>query len=203
MPRRPSPAEVLRFIADNESFARTREAFPDLREEDLRALMRAVARAAGEREAEATKKPVAPRAPRAATGGGARLRVFSDGAARGNPGPAGAGAVIESADGRVLARLGRYLGRATNNQAEYQGLILGLERAIEMGGREVEVFADSELLVRQLRGEYRVRNEGLLPLWQRARELLAHFERVRLAHIPREQNVEADEMSNRAIDERL
>lgn len=200
MAQRPTPAEVLRFIAENESFERTRDAFPSLRLDDLRELLRAAASAAGGDAPRA--RPIA-QAPRARPLSKARLRVFSDGAARGNPGPAGAGAVIESADGRVLARLGRYLGRATNNQAEYQGLILGLEHALEMGAREVEVFADSELLVRQLRGEYRVRNEGLLPLWREAKGLLDRFEGFRLTHIPREKNVEADEMSNRAIDERL
>lgn len=188
---RPPPAQVLRFIAENESFERTLAAFPTLTAADLRNLMLAVARAASERESRARGLETS------------KLQVFSDGAARGNPGPAGAGAVIYAADGRIVEKLGRYLGRRTNNQAEYEGLILGLERALELGGRELEVFADSELLVRQLRGEYRVRNAGLLPLWQKARELLERFDRVRLVHVPREKNLEADEMSNRAIDERL
>jgi len=188
---RPSPAEVLRFIAENESFERTLAAFPDLGLDDLRGLLRAVARAAVQREAEARGIDTS------------RLRVFCDGAARGNPGPAGAGAVLYTPDGRLVERLGRYLGRQTNNHAEYQGLILGLERALELGAREVEVYADSELMVRQLLGEYRVRAEGLLPLWRRARELLARFDRARIAHVPRERNAEADEMSNRAIDERM
>lgn len=131
------------------------------------------------------------------------MRIYSDGAARGNPGPAGAGAVLVDAEGNVLERLGRYLGRRTNNYAEYEGLLLGLERASELGAKEVEVFADSELLVRQLQGRYQVRSPNLRPLWVRARELLQGFERVRLQHIPREKNELADEMSNRAIDERL
>lgn len=202
---RPSPAEVLRFIAEHETFARTQEAFPALKPEELRALLRSVARAAEGQEAEALRSARA-RTTKRPAGRGAdtqKLRVYSDGAARGNPGPAGAGAVICAADGRILERLGRYLGRKTNNQAEYEGLLLGLENALRLGGREVEVFADSELLIRQLKGEYRVRNAGLLPLWQRARELLARFDRVRLVHIPREENAEADEMSNRAIDEKM
>jgi len=188
---RPSPAEVLRFIAENESFERTLAAYPDLSLQDLRELLHAVARAASRRESQALGLDTT------------RLRIFCDGAARGNPGPAGAGAVLYTADGRLVERLGRYLGHKTNNHAEYQGLLLGLQRAVELGAREVEVYADSELLVRQLRGEYRVRSKGLLPLWQRARELLGRFDRVRLAHVPREKNREADEMSNRAIDERL
>ncbi len=132
-----------------------------------------------------------------------RLRVFSDGAARGNPGPAGAGAVVAAEDGRILDRLGRYLGEQTNNFAEYHGLLLGLRRALELGAREVEVYADSQLMIRQLGGQYRVRNAGLRPLFDQALSLLRRFRRFELHHIPREQNAEADEMSNRAIDERL
>ena len=89
-----------------------------------------------------------------------KLRVASDGAARGNPGPAGAGAVLFDADGRVLERLGKFLGRQTNNVAEYQGLLLGLRRAQELGAEELEVVADSELVIRQLSGAYQVRAPG-------------------------------------------
>jgi len=131
------------------------------------------------------------------------VRVYSDGAARGNPGPAGAGAVVTDLNGKVLARLGRYLGKQTNNVAEYQGLLLGLQRAQQMGAREIEVRADSQLLIRQLKGEYRVRHPGLKPLHAEATRLLQGFERVELTHVPREENALADEMSNRAIDEKM
>jgi ribonuclease HI len=132
-----------------------------------------------------------------------RVRIFTDGAARGNPGPAGAGAVILDGQGRVLARLGRFLGKQTNNVAEYQGLLLGLRRARQMGAREVEVRADSQLLIRQLQGKYAVKNEVLKRLHEEALALLRSFDQSELVHVPREQNALADEMSNRAIDEQL
>jgi len=103
----------------------------------------------------------------------------------------------------VLARLGRYLGRQTNNVAEYQGLLLGLQHAQELGYRAVEVRADSQLLIRQLKGEYAVRHAGLKPLHAEALRLLRGFEKVDLKHVPREENSLADEMSNRAIDEEM
>ena len=134
---------------------------------------------------------------------GRLVRVFSDGAARGNPGPAGAGAVLIDADGNVIARLGRYLGKQTNNVAEYQGLILGLEHARQLGFRNVEVRADSQLLVRQLKGEYAVKHAGLKPLHAEAIRLLRSFEHADVQHVPREENALADAMSNRAIDEEM
>ena len=131
------------------------------------------------------------------------LEIFSDGAARGNPGPAGAGAVVRSTDGRVVARVGKYLGEQTNNVAEYEGLLLGLQKALDLGAREVRVFADSLLVVSQLRGEWKIKHPGLKPLYERARTLLSKFERTAIRHVPREHNTQADEMSNRAIDERM
>ena len=132
-----------------------------------------------------------------------KVRVYSDGAARGNPGPAGAGAVVVDEDGTVIAEIGRYLGEQTNNVAEYQGLLLGLRHALDHGASEVQVLADSQLLIRQLAGVYRVRNAGLIPLFEEAKRLLGRFKKVELRHIPREMNGAADEMSNRAIDERM
>ena len=132
-----------------------------------------------------------------------RTRLFTDGAARGNPGPAGAGAVIISPEGHVVAKVGKYLGETTNNVAEYTGLILGLKRARAMGLRELEVLADSELLVKQLSGEYAVKAEHLAPLHAEAKALLQAFDQIEVRHIPREENAAADEMSNRAIDLRL
>jgi len=132
-----------------------------------------------------------------------RTRLFTDGAARGNPGPAGAGAVIVSPDGHVVAKIGKFLGDSTNNVAEYMGLILGLKRAKAMGIKELEVLSDSELLVKQLNGEYTVKADHLVPLHQEAQALLRAFPEIALRHIPREENAQADAMSNRAIDERL
>ncbi len=132
-----------------------------------------------------------------------RTRLFTDGAARGNPGPAGAGAVIVNPDGHVVAKIGKFLGDSTNNVAEYMGLILGLKRAKAMGIKELEVLSDSELLVKQLAGEYAVKADHLRPLHDEARALLQGFQWIQVRHIPREENAQADAMSNRAIDERL
>jgi len=132
-----------------------------------------------------------------------RTRLYTDGAARGNPGPAGAGAVIVSPAGQIVAKLGKYLGETTNNVAEYTGLIIGLRRAKAMGLRELDVFADSELVVKQLNGEYQVKAEHLRPLYEEARALLAGFPVIEVRYIPREENQQADDMSNRAIDLRL
>ncbi len=132
-----------------------------------------------------------------------RTRLYSDGAARGNPGPAGAGAVIVNADGHIVARIGKFLGDNTNNFAEYMGLILGLKRAKAMGIRELDVFSDSELVVKQLSGDYAVKAENLRPLHAEAKALLEGFGDVKVRHVPREENADADLMSNRAIDERL
>lgn len=132
-----------------------------------------------------------------------RTRLYTDGAARGNPGPAGAGAVILNPDGHVVAKIGKFLGDSTNNVAEYMGLILGLKRAKAMGIKELEVYSDSELLVKQLAGEYQVKADHLRPLHEEARSLLQGFSFIQVRHIPREENAQADAMSNRAIDERL
>ncbi|ACG71998.1 ribonuclease H [Anaeromyxobacter sp. K] len=130
-------------------------------------------------------------------------RLFTDGAARGNPGPAGAGAVIVNADGHIVAKIGKFLGDSTNNVAEYMGLILGLKRAKAMGIKELEVLSDSELMVKQLAGDYAVKADHLRPLHDEARALIAGFDRIQVRHVPREENTLADAMSNRAIDERL
>ncbi|MGH7361180.1 MAG: ribonuclease HI family protein [Candidatus Methylomirabilales bacterium] len=128
------------------------------------------------------------------------LRI--DGASRGNPGPAGCGVVLEDAGGG-REEYTRYLGRATNNAAEYQALLLGLERAATLGYRKVEVRSDSELLVRQMTGAYRVKHPGLLTLHRAVRRLLEAFEQVRFTHVDREANAEADRLANLAIDQGL
>ena len=129
------------------------------------------------------------------------LEIHIDGASRGNPGEAGFGVYV-SAPPEAEARLYGYLGRATNNVAEYQALLHGLRFALARGAREVSVFSDSELLVRQLEGRYRVKNPGLQPLFREAQSLLARFDRARVSHVRREQNREADALANRAVDEK-
>jgi ribonuclease HI len=125
-----------------------------------------------------------------------------DGASRGNPGAAGFGIHVTNPDGTEVASLFGYLGTATNNVAEYQALIHGLRFALARGAASVEVFSDSELLVRQIEGRYRVKNPGLKPLHREAQSLLARFTSARVAHVPREENREADALANRAVDER-
>jgi ribonuclease HI len=108
--------------------------------------------------------------------------------------------MLKSRAGEVLAAEGRFVGHTTNNVAEYRALLLGLERALERGVRRLEVRADSELLIKQLLGKYRVKNEGLRPLFERATELIRRFESVELLHVRREHNVEADRLANQGID---
>jgi ribonuclease HI len=126
--------------------------------------------------------------------------LHADGGSRGNPGPAGAGAALLDCAGQEVALLKRYLGVTTNNVAEYQGLILGLEAALARGIERLEVRLDSELLVRQLQGRYKVKAPHLLPLYQEAKSLLARFASARLTHIPRAQNALADALANQAMD---
>jgi ribonuclease HI len=127
--------------------------------------------------------------------------AYIDGGARGNPGPAGYGVRIQAPDGSVLEEIHGALGIATNNVAEYNGLLAALRWAIERGHRQIHIRSDSELLVRQMRGEYRVKHPGLQPLAARARLLIMELDRVTFEHVRREQNVEADRLSNVAMDE--
>lgn len=130
--------------------------------------------------------------------------IHSDGAARGNPGPAGAGAVLADGEGRTVGEVCRYLGdRLTNNQAEYRALLLALDEAVRRGARSVRIYADSELVVRQIKGEYRVKDSGLKPLFERARALLGEFEGYTIEHVARARNRRADELANLAIDGRV
>jgi ribonuclease HI len=128
--------------------------------------------------------------------------LYTDGGARGNPGPAGTGAVLQSA-GKVIWEAGAYIGKATNNQAEYQALIAGLEHARDLQASEVECFLDSELLVKQMNREYKVKDKDLAPLFLKVWNLSVNFKKVTFTHIPREQNKEADRLVNEALDKAL
>ena len=130
------------------------------------------------------------------------LVLYTDGASRGNPGPAGAGALITDLEGATVEEKAVYLGEATNNQAEYQALLVGLKAAVKLAPSRLTVRMDSELIVKQLNGEYRVRNRDLQPLHSRARELMQRFGEVRIVHVPREENAHADRLANQAIDNR-
>jgi ribonuclease HI len=127
------------------------------------------------------------------------LIAHSDGGARGNPGPAGYGVVIQDEAGRKVAQLSQYLGHQTNNFAEYQGLIAALEYALQHGPRALKLISDSELLVRQIKGIYKVKNPTLQDLHGRARELIAQLEWFSIGHALREQNQDADRLANAAM----
>jgi len=128
--------------------------------------------------------------------------AYCDGASRGNPGLSSYGIVVYDLDGKELHRGRRALGHGTNNQAEYQGAIAALEAALGLGAREVELRMDSELVIRQLSGRYKVRNPKLIPLYKRILDLRSRFDRVALVHVPRAQNSVADALANEALDRR-
>jgi len=129
-----------------------------------------------------------------------KARLSTDGGARGNPGPAAYGYVLEADDGHVLAAHGEAIGRATNNVAEYRGLVAGMAKAAELGIRELEVVSDSELLVKQMLGDYRVKNESLRELWEEANDLERRFAKVRYTAVRRAHNELADRLVNEALD---
>ncbi len=129
-----------------------------------------------------------------------RLTVYVDGASRGNPGPAAIGVVMRDEDGTTAVRLSSYIGRTTNNQAEYTALITALEEAGRLGAQRVDIRSDSQLMVEQIKGRYKVRNANIRPLFDEATRLLAGFKSHSILHIPREQNSEADSLANEALD---
>ena len=126
--------------------------------------------------------------------------LYTDGGARGNPGPAAYGFVLEAEDGSLLAAHGEAIGTATNNVAEYSGRVAGLKKAIELGVDALELVSDSELMVKQMRGEYRVKNEGLRPLYDEALSLARRIETVEYRHVKRAHNEIADRLVNEALD---
>jgi ribonuclease HI len=132
-----------------------------------------------------------------------RVVVHVDGGSRGNPGPAAAAAVITTPDGDELAERKEFIGSATNNVAEYRALLLGLQLARDLDAKEVDVVADSELVARQIGGEYKVKHAGLKPLYLEAMRALREFERWSVRSVRREGNVRADELVNEALDEVL
>ncbi len=129
-----------------------------------------------------------------------KIKVFIDGGARGNPGPAACGVVVYDENGKIIKKVGELLGSETNNQAEYHGLIAGLILVKDLGAENVEIFSDSELLVKQMRGEYKVKDAHLKPLALVARFLIKTFKRVTFFAIPREKNKAADKLVNSTLD---
>ena len=129
-----------------------------------------------------------------------RVVIHTDGASRGNPGPAAIGATIKDRQGKIITSISQRIGRTTNNQAEYRAIIAALEEAIRLGAKQVELNTDSELVVRQLNGQYRVKNVALRPLYQRVKQLQSFLDSATTIHIPRQQNTEADNLANIALD---
>lgn len=130
------------------------------------------------------------------------IEIFCDGASRNNPGEAAAGATLKTPDGESVAEISEYLGVKTNNEAEYLALILALEKAQSLGARRVSVKCDSQLMVKQVLGEWKVKHPNMKPLCARARKLAEGFEMFAIVHVRRELNSEADALANRALDER-
>ncbi len=128
-----------------------------------------------------------------------KLVIFTDGGAEPNPGKAGIGIVIKDEQGKVIDSISRAIGRATNNQAEYRAIIVALEKAVKLGAKSVSIRSDSELVVRQLNGRYRVKNAELKPLYLKVKQLQDRLQSFDIVHIPREQNREADKLAGKAI----
>ena len=128
-----------------------------------------------------------------------KVIIYVDGASRGNPGPAAIAAIVQDEKGKPIASLSRRIGTTTNNEAEYRAIIAALQKAVSLGVREVELKSDSELVVKQLNGSYRVKSAGLKSLYQEVKKLQSFLERLTITHISRRQNTEADRLANKAL----
>lgn len=128
-----------------------------------------------------------------------RLVIHTDGASRGNPGPAAIGATIKDERGRLIASISQRIGKTTNNQAEYRAVIVALERALKLGARQVQIYSDSQLIVRQINGQYRVKKPSLKSVYQQVKQLTSQLNDFTIEHIPREQNSEADKLTKRPL----
>ncbi len=192
-------SELLESFSKHLSVERLLSDNPGLTKEMFSALLKETAGAVGHGMIHKAPAPAA--SPK--RGGAGRLRMFTDGASRGNPGEAGIGVLIEDESGHIVKKLARYLGKATNNQAEYTALIDGLKAAAELGADEISVFADSELVVKQMKGEYKVKNADLQEKHGEAKRVASGFKKASYTYIPREKNKEADALANEAIDKRL
>lgn len=205
MTNRPLTREaILHRLAEALDDGVLRQLFPDHTPAQLRRIMRDLPHDASNAPAQ-----IAPLASAIAAGSvdaqmplTGRCRLFTDGASRGNPGEAGAGAVLFTERGDELATCSTYLGTCTNNVAEYKALIMGLDKALAKGCTDVAIFLDSELIVRQIQGSYKVKNETLLPLFKQVRERLSRLRHWSISHVPRAQNARADQLANQGIDQK-
>jgi len=171
----------------------------DISEDDARALLKGLVK---KRPAHGDLFGHAPERKASARHRSGLYTINVDGASRGNPGEAGAGAVIKDPEGNTVKKLKKYLGRVTNNVAEYNAILIALESARDLGLNSIRILADSELMVKQLNGVYRVKSPDLKPLYERAVALMKTFKDCKVAHVYREDNSGADSMANEAIDSR-
>ena len=177
---------ILELLAGGSSFGEIREEFPQVTKEDIQAaLFYAMDLMRGE---------IIP-----LSGSKKRLVVYIDGASRGNPGPAGVGVIIYDEKKKLVDELCEYIGKTTNNVAEYQALLVALERARSLGAETLTIYSDCELLVKQMAGEYRVKDKTLKDFYQRARKSLGNFRKVDIRHIVRGRNKGADRLANKGI----
>lgn len=194
----PAPKELLRSVYRNLDFGAVLDEFPEMDREDIKDFFRDIESRfpdSHEHEPEGTIRP------EDHCGGAAEeVALYFDGGSRGNPGPAGCGYVIASPLGVELARGKKYLGNQTNNVAEYEGLVTGLNAALRMGAKRITIKSDSQLVVFQLQGRYRVKAANLKPLYEQAKALLSRFQSWQIQHVYRAENSLADGLANEAMD---
>jgi len=192
---------ILELLGERLPTELLRAEFPDLTRNDVRSLFQAVAE-----HLSCCEEWTDPAADSQDGGPGTRMMsvsLYCDGASRGNPGPSGAGVVLLDEKGEQIFELSRYLDNGTNNEAEYRALVRGLEAAADLGVKQIEIFSDSELVVRQISGKYKVRNPRLRSLFDQAVSRLQQFDEYAIFHVGRELNQRADQLANEAIDRGL
>lgn len=208
MHERSQDREILQRLAERLPEHLLRELFPDREPQVVRGALQRASSSEAPAAKPKTGAPVLPFArsagppvsPAPAAGGSCIL--YTDGASRGNPGEAGAGAVLLDGERRPLASRALYLGQCTNNVAEYRALLAGLELALQHGCERLTIFLDSELIVRQISGQYKVKNAHLQPLYLQAKGLLQRLKGWRIKHVPRAENAQADQLANQGIDDK-
>ena len=208
MPDRINRKRVLQTLADRLPENLLKELFPDNLPGSIRDLLRKDDLARNKPRKKSGKTPTQRVLPMQSTLPSAQpvnttCSLYTDGASRGNPGEAGAGIALIDSHGNELATRSIYLGKCTNNVAEYQALIAGLETSLKEKCCVINIFMDSELIVRQIEGRYKVKNEQLKPLFAQVKTLLGQLDSWNIAHIPRKENARADELANKGIDDNL
>jgi ribonuclease HI/probable phosphoglycerate mutase len=206
MPERIDPKKIFQTLADRLPEHLLQELFPGSSPGDIREFLRNSGNFTGWLSGASPGKHATAQPPEKtclplAGGCSCTCSLYTDGASRGNPGDAGAGIVLFDGEGNELLARSFYLGKCTNNAAEYQALIAGLESALAAGCKALNIFLDSELIVRQVQGIYKVKNEQLQSLHVQVTDLLARMRSWQIRHVPREKNFRADELANKGIDE--